>query len=125
MEIAKRPPPPPAPTAAELAVIEKNKETGKLLLQKFEENAQTTMNKYMKQLQTDPDNEITKQRYYKARSIYLEVAKSTGANSPAKVAESKVIQKAQDSKKKSDVATSFSTMESVEDVEAALEKVEV
>jgi hypothetical protein len=50
VEVAKRPPPPPAPTAAELAVIEKNKETGKLLLQKFEENAQTTMNKYMKQL---------------------------------------------------------------------------
>lgn len=50
VEVAKRPPPPPAPTADELAAIEKNKETGRLLLQKFEENARTTMNKYMKQL---------------------------------------------------------------------------
>ena len=125
VEVAKRPPPPPAPTADELALIEKNKETGRLLLQKFEENARTTMNKYMKQLSTDTDNEITKQRYYKARSIYLEVAKSTGADSPAKAAERAVIAKAQDAKKKSDVATAFAAMESVEEVEAALEKAEV
>jgi hypothetical protein len=50
VEVAKRPPPPPAPTADELAAIAKNKDTGRLLLQKFEENARTTMNKYMKQL---------------------------------------------------------------------------
>jgi len=54
--------------------VDKNKQTGQLLLKKFEDNAKVTMDNLLKKVKVTPNDEDIKKKYYKSRAIYNEIA---------------------------------------------------
>lgn len=56
------------------AEIDSNKQTGQLLLKKFEDNAKLTMDNLLKKLKNNMDDEEIKLKYFEARAIYNEIA---------------------------------------------------
>lgn len=104
-----------------------SKETGDLLLKKFEDNAKQTMDKFLqqtrKQAEQPAHNEVeveaqaeVRRKYFKAKAIYEEIAVKTGADSPSKVAERQVIATAEVNKKKTAVTTAISKAYAPSDV---------
>jgi len=95
-----------------------SKQTGDLLLKKFEDNAKQTMDKYLQQTRKQAEQPAhdeaeveaqaeVRRKYFKAKAIYEEIAEKTGADSPSKVAERQVIATAEVNKKKAAVTTAI------------------
>jgi hypothetical protein len=110
------------PYAAEL---DKNKQTGELLLKKFEDNAKATMEGLLKNVRKNVDDEDLNKKYYKARAIYNEIAEKTGADSPAKTAERIAVQKAVVNKRKADIIKCVKKVTTMNDFTDNLKKIEV
>ena len=56
------------------AELDSNKQTGQLLLKKFEDNAKLTMENLLKKLKKNMEDEDIKKKYFEARAIYNEIA---------------------------------------------------
>jgi len=92
------------------AEVDKNKETGQLLLKNLEDTAKRNMEGLLKEVRGATGTVATedlKKRYYQARAVYHEVAAQTGAESPSKVAEAVAVKQAVVNKKKTDIAASI------------------
>lgn len=105
--------------------VDTNKQTGQLLLKKFEDNAKSTMDVLLKEVRELPDDEDVKEKYYQARAIYNEIAEQTGVESPSKKAEAKAVKVAVDNKKKADIITKVKEVVTVADFTDQLEIIEV
>jgi len=78
----------------------KDKVAGNNLLKKFEDNARMSVERYKREMNSDPKNEAIKTKYFQMRDKYMTIAKMTGYNSPAKVAVRKDLEEAQANQKK-------------------------
>lgn len=107
------------------AEVDKNKQTGQLLLKKFEDNAKQTMEGLLKKVRKNFNDEDVKKKYYKARAIYNEIAEQTGSDSPSKKSERETVMKAVVNKKKADIITCVKKVTTMNDLTETLVKVEV
>jgi hypothetical protein len=109
-----------------------NTETGDLLMKKFEDNAKQTMDKFLQQTRKQAEKapvdkaeeatqEEVRQKYYKAKAIYEEIAKKTGVDSPSKTAERKVIKTAEQNQKRAAVTEVIAKCYAPSDIAGAIE----
>ena len=99
---------------------QKDKTAGKNLLQKYENNARMSTERYLGEMRKDPNNESIKTKYYQQKDRYTQIAKMTGYLSPAKIAIRKGLELAKITQKENIVYGSVKNAKTPKDVAKAL-----